>query len=80
MNTVQQIEKIERLHRLIVCGNTGDSYELALKIGVARRTVQTYLQELRDYGADIVFDSLRKTYVYKNNFEFKFVFEVTVTA
>ena len=80
MNTVRRIEKIEMLHRLIRSEHTGNSLELSVRLGIAQRTVQAYLQELRDYGADISFDSIRRTYIYKNKFDLKFVFEVTVTV
>ena len=55
MNTIRQIERMEKLHGLILREITGDSLDLSVKLGVSRRMVNYYLQEFRDYGALIAF-------------------------
>lgn len=80
MNTIRQIEKIERLHKFIKGNCSGDTRALSERLGVSRRTVQYYLQELRELGAIISYDDMQKTYYYENQFEIKFVFEITVTV
>lgn len=80
MNTIHQIQKMEKLHRLIKEEHTGTSEELAYVLGVSRRTVQSYLQEFRDYGADIGYHSMKKTYFYRNKFEIEFYLNIRVSV
>ena len=37
MNTIRQIERMEKLHGLILREITGDSLDLSVKLGVSRR-------------------------------------------
>ncbi len=67
MNTIRQIERMEKLHGLILREMTGDSLDLSIKLGVSRRMVNYYLQEFRDYGARIAYSPVRKTYYYLND-------------
>ena len=55
MNTIRQIERMEKLHGLILREMTGDSLDLSIKLGVSRRMVNYYLQEFRNYGARIAY-------------------------
>lgn len=80
MNTIRQIERMEKLHGLILREMTGDSLDLSIKLGVSRRMVNYYLQEFRDYGARIAYSSVRKTYYYLNDFEIIFKFEIKVSC
>ena len=69
MNTIRQIERMEKLHGLIL-----------REMGVSRRMVNYYLQEFRDYGARIAYSPVRKTYYYLNDFEIIFKFEIKVSC
>ena len=80
MNTIRQIERMEKLHGLILREMTGDSLDLSIKLGVSRRMVNYYLQEFRDYGARIAYSPVRKTYYYLNDFEIIFKFEIKVSC
>ena len=73
MNTIRQIERMEKLHGLILL-------DLSIKLGVSRRMVNYYLQEFRDYGARIAYSPVRKTYYYLNDFEIIFKFEIKVSC
>ncbi|MCO7113056.1 hypothetical protein NIB75_12785 [Bacteroides uniformis] len=44
MNTIRQIERMEKLHGLILREMTGDSLDLSIKLGVSRRMVNYYLR------------------------------------
>ena len=80
MNTIRQIERMEKLHGLILREITGDSLDLSIKLGVSRRMVNYYRQEFRDYGARIAYSPVRKTYYYLNDFEIIFKFEIKVSC
>lgn len=80
MNTLIQIRRILQLHELIKSQKTGSCAELARILKVSHRTVGTYLEELRDMGAVIKFDSVDSTYYYENDFNFEFKLDVYVSA
>ena len=50
--------------------NTGCAVCLSKKIGVSRRTIFRYLDELRMKGADISFSKSKVSYKLNNNFSF----------
>lgn len=76
--TLDQLRRIVELHKSIQNENTGNSSLLASHLGISQRRVQEYLAELRLLGADIRYNSNRCTYCYMNEFEIKFIFEVSV--
>lgn len=78
MNFISQIEKINTLHLLIKAEHTGSSKALADRMHLAQRTIQVYLDELRQMGAKISYDSIRCTYYYQNGFDIKYHFEIVV--
>jgi predicted DNA-binding transcriptional regulator YafY len=78
MKTIQAIEKLYRLHKMILAEHTGSSETLSSKLDISRRTVQDYLQYLRGLGAVICYDGSRNTYFYENKFCIEYVFKVTV--
>lgn len=80
MKTLNRLEKLLLLHRLIKQESAPSAAELSSLLRVSPRTVKTYLEELRDVGAVIFFDRIRGSYVYHNDFDIIFRFEITVTA
>lgn len=75
----KQIERILSLHKLIKQQHTGNVIDLAEKLHVTTRCVYLYMDELRDMGASIAYDSMLTTYFYTNDFNINFVFEVEVS-
>lgn len=71
MNYSTYLEKMAWLIELIEKENTGPADSLAMKIGVSRRTIFRYLDELRLKGADIFFSRSKGTYCMKNDFNFR---------
>jgi predicted DNA-binding transcriptional regulator YafY len=63
-------KKLSALIELIEKQNTGDANVLAEKLQVSRRTLFRYLEELRDYGADITFSKPQNSYILNNDFCF----------
>lgn len=74
--TVQKLDNIQRLHDLIQLSSTGSSLEISVKLNIPKRTIQRYINELREMGADIVYDESRKSYFFRNEFHLEFVFKV----
>ena len=64
------LRRIAYLIELLNNENTGCPDCLAKKIGVSRRTIFRYMDELRLKDADISFSKTKGTYYLKNNFSF----------
>jgi len=63
---------------LIKEGSTGSSADLSIRLQVSRRSVQDYLDELRILGAQILYDSIHRTYYYVNKFDIKYHLDIIV--
>lgn len=59
-----------RLVELIHSKSTGNPDYLAGKLGVSRRTVFRYLDELKDIGAKITYCDSRESYIFEEEFDF----------
>jgi predicted DNA-binding transcriptional regulator YafY len=70
MSYSNYLKKMAWLIELLKQENTGCADCLSKKIGVSRRTIFRYLDELRLKGADICFSKCKRTYYLKNNFNF----------
>ena len=64
MNLLEQLEMLERLDKLIERKGTGTAEELAIRLGICRRSVFNYMEKLRFYGAEIAFCPTRKSFYY----------------
>lgn len=56
--------RIEVLINLIEIENTGTAQELAVKLGISRRTVSEYLSDLKSEGYMIKYDRQRRTFYF----------------
>ena len=72
MNSFEIIERIKRLDYFLRSKCTGNSSELAKKLGVCRRTVFDDMDIIRSKGADIYYSKISRTYYYQK--EFKLIF------
>lgn len=57
--------KLTELDRLLHRGCTGDSTQLAKRIGISRSTLFRLFGELKYVGAEIEYDASNRTYYYK---------------
>ncbi|MEO0508159.1 MAG: DNA-binding protein [Bacteroidota bacterium] len=69
MISIKNLERLQKLHRLIVNETTGTPKELATRLRVSERLIFCLLDELKDYEAKIAYDRKRKTYFYSDDFE-----------
>ena len=70
-----QIERIQRMHKLIQCKQTGPPDCFAQKLGISRSLVYQLIQELKQMGAPIIYCKYRESFKYQYEVEFKFGFE-----
>lgn len=70
----ESFNRIERIDHLIRIRGTGTASELAVKLGISRRSVYNILNEMKENGAPIRFDQFRGTYYYDEEGYFKISF------
>ena len=64
MKHLKYIDRYERMQNLIFSEKTGSAVEFATRIGLSRRMLFNYLDDLRDMGLIIEYCRKRKTYYY----------------
>lgn len=69
------IKRFQTIDRLIQKKATGTSEELAVRIGVSRRTLVEFINVMKELGAPIYYCRIRKSYCYEEdgNFNISFV-------
>lgn len=80
MNSIKNLERLQRLHLLIEQEATGSPKELASRMHISERLVYNLIEQLRDYEADVCFDRKRKTYYYSDNFHLEVNISVSVVS
>ena len=68
------VERIDRIHQLIKMKATGSPVELAYRLKISERMVYQYLNLMREMGAPIKFDRVRRSYYYEYEIRFSFGF------
>jgi len=58
------LERMHRIDRLIRLSATGSPNQLAVKLGISKRMVYKYLDEMKKLGAPIEYDKCRNSYIY----------------
>lgn len=61
-------ERINQLNKLLLEQRTGTPDELARRIGVSRSRLYQLLDELKDFGAPIVYSKAATTFLYSKPF------------
>ena len=80
MNSIKNLERLQKLHLLIEQEATGSPKELATRMHVSERLVYNLIEHLRDYEAKISFDRKRKTYFYSESFHLEVNISVSVIS
>jgi len=68
MSTFKILNRLRQIDQLIKLKATGNPKEFAKKIGVSKRMIFHYLNDLKDLGAEIYFDKGRSSYCYARSF------------
>ena len=67
MNPFDTIERLYKIHQLILQENTGTPDEFAALFRLSRRQIYNIIEILKDYGADIRFSRTRHTFTMRMN-------------
>lgn len=79
MNTIKNLERLQKLHFLIKNESTGPPSELAQMMKVSERLIYNLIEQLKDFDAKISYDRRRKTYYYCDNFQIRLNISFSVT-
>lgn len=74
MKVFEYLDRINRMHRIVIRQRTGTPSEFAFQLGVSRTTLYEMIDELRSRGAPILYSKSQKTFYYSEPFE------VTITC
>ena len=78
MNYIQQIERLQKLNKLIEQGRTGTPSELATRLGIGRRTLYDLLEAIKSLGVEIAYDRKVKTFHYLTSDKMELNFSLKV--
>ena len=68
------IKRFQAIDRLIQKKATGTSEELAVRIGISRRTLIEFINIMKELGAPIYYCRIRKSYCYEEDGSFNVSF------
>jgi transcriptional antiterminator len=78
MKTLQQLEKLKQIHKLIQGQNTGSPDELANKLRISRRQLYSIIEYLKEIEAPLSFSRKQNTYYYSSDFDLQVNVKVQV--
>ncbi len=79
MGFIEQIERLERLSKLIEKESTGTPHDLANHLSVSKRQLFYHLDLLRDLGAPISYSRKSETYYYLENAKVRISFTIEIS-
>ncbi|MFV0328885.1 MAG: hypothetical protein ACK5KL_03505 [Dysgonomonas sp.] len=68
MQLFEAINRISRVHMMIMNESTGTPEEFANKLNISRRQLFNILEDFKSYGAQIKYSRKKRAYSYQNNF------------
>jgi hypothetical protein len=76
MPIISFMHRVEQMHYLIKNRATGTPEQFAAKVGLSRRSLFSWIEQLRDdFNFPIAYDPDRKSYFYTSEGEFVFGFK-----
>ncbi|MEP3210732.1 MAG: HTH domain-containing protein [Maribacter sp.] len=78
MNSIKNLERLQRLHQLIEQEATGSPKELAKRMHISERMVYNLIEQFKEFDACICYDRGRRTYYYGDDFQFKVSISVQI--
>ena len=69
MNMISQLQRVQKINRMIKSARTGSPREFAGELGISESHFHRYIEELQQMGVPIQYSRARRTYYYENNTE-----------
>jgi len=76
MKIVEQLERLEMLHRLIEEERTGNPNELANRLGISRGTLYNLIEELKSYDVSISYSRVKQSFIYNDDISLEIQYSV----
>lgn len=76
MNTINQIERLRKIHKHIKICNTGTPLEFANKLDISESQLYNILNDLRAVGFPISYSRKLKSYKYNEECELELIFSI----
>ena len=80
MNIIGQLQRIEKISRMIKSARTGTPKEFADELGISESHFYRYIEELQEMGAPIQYSRSRRTYYYENNSELSLSYSMKIIS
>lgn len=80
MKIISQLQRIQKISRMIKSANTGSPKEFAEELGISESHFYRYIEELHDMGIPIHYSRSRKTYYYENNMELTLSYSLKIIS
>ncbi len=72
----KQLNRLQQIDQLIRQQRTGNAEEFAEKLGVSRRQVYYWLEELKEMGLEIEYSRELQSYVYARSYRIDITFDI----
>jgi biotin operon repressor len=69
MKLFEYLDRISRMHKLVLNRRTGSPCEFASRLGVSRTSLYEMIDELRSRGAPILYSKSSRTFYYSEPFD-----------
>ena len=80
MNMTGQLQRIQKMNRMIKSENTGSPKEFADELGISESHFHRYIEELQEMGIPILYSRSRRTYYYENNMELSLSYSLKIIS
>ncbi|MEM8527240.1 MAG: HTH domain-containing protein [Bacteroidota bacterium] len=74
MKLLEDLKRIERVDRLIRLKATGSPKELAVRLGISKRSIYNIIENMKAMGASIYYCHRQRSYCYERELEFIYGF------
>jgi hypothetical protein len=76
MKIFHYLERIERIHKMVLQENTGNPDEFAKRLGISRTRLYEIMDELKLEGAPILYSKSCRTFYYEEPFHIEISFDI----
>ena len=80
MKMISQLQRIQKINRMIKSARTGSPREFAGELGISESHFYRYIDELQEMGVPIQYSRSRKTYYYEKNTELLLTYSIKIIS
>jgi hypothetical protein len=80
MTILKQMQRFNKVNKLIKAESTGNPADFAKKLFVSRRQMFNILEQFREYGAPIKYNKKNETYFYVSDFDLELKYSLKVIS